>query len=203
MSEPHDNLLPDIEPAHIRAVFFDLDGTLLPMDLDEFIQSYFGAIGAYVKGQGLDVDAFSAGFARGMRKMAHHDPAITNWQAFWNEFFQWADAEAYDWQTILLRFYSEEFPLVGKDVVPNPASARVVQLLVEKGYPVVLATMPYFPLPAVEERLGAPVLWKEVLWDGLLGSPDSFGTMWWSFPPATRSMPTPWSFRVRSMPMKR
>ena len=30
---------------------------------------------------------------------------------------------------------------------------------------------------AVEERLGAPVLWKEVLWDGLLGSPDSFGTM--------------------------
>ena len=86
--------------------------------------------------------------------MAHHDPAITNCQAFWNEFFQWADAEAYDWQTILLRFYSEEFPLVGKDVVPNPASARVVQLLVEKGYPVVLATMPYFPLPAVGERLG-------------------------------------------------
>ena len=154
MSEPHDSLLPDIEPAHIRAVFFDLDGTLLPMDLDEFIQSYFCAIGAYVDGQGLDVDAFSAGFARGMRKMAHHDPAITNCQAFWNEFFQWADAEAYDWQTILLRFYSEEFPLVGKDVVPNPASARVVQLLVEKGYPVVLATMPYFPLPAVEERLG-------------------------------------------------
>ena len=30
---------------------------------------------------------------------------------------------------------------------------------------------------AVEERLGAPVLWKEVLWDGLLGSPDSFRTM--------------------------
>ena len=29
----------------------------------------------------------------------------------------------------------------------------------------------------VEARLGAPVLWREVLWDGLLGSPDSFGTM--------------------------
>ena len=30
---------------------------------------------------------------------------------------------------------------------------------------------------AVESRLGASVLWREVLWDGLLGSPDSFGTM--------------------------
>jgi len=29
----------------------------------------------------------------------------------------------------------------------------------------------------VEALLGAPVLWREVLWDGLLGSPDSFGTM--------------------------
>ena len=29
----------------------------------------------------------------------------------------------------------------------------------------------------VEARLGAPAVWKEVLWDGLLGSPDSFGTM--------------------------
>ena len=30
---------------------------------------------------------------------------------------------------------------------------------------------------SVESCLGAPVLWKEVLWDGLLGSPDSFGTL--------------------------
>ena len=30
---------------------------------------------------------------------------------------------------------------------------------------------------SVESRLGAPVLWREVLWDGLLGSPDSFRTM--------------------------
>ena len=29
----------------------------------------------------------------------------------------------------------------------------------------------------VEARAGAPVVWREVLWDDLLGSPDSFGTM--------------------------
>ena len=29
----------------------------------------------------------------------------------------------------------------------------------------------------VEARTGAPVVWREVLWDDLLGSPDSFGTM--------------------------
>ena len=30
---------------------------------------------------------------------------------------------------------------------------------------------------SVEARLGAKTVWKEVLWDGLLGSPDSFGTL--------------------------
>ena len=29
----------------------------------------------------------------------------------------------------------------------------------------------------VESRLGATTVWKEVLWDDLLGSPDSFGTL--------------------------
>ena len=31
-----------------RAIFFDLDGTLLPLDVDEFMRDYFAALGAYV-----------------------------------------------------------------------------------------------------------------------------------------------------------
>lgn len=147
-------LAPAIDPSRTRAVLFDLDGTLLPMDLDAFIASYFGAIGVYVRDKGFDVNAFSAAFAQGMKTMAHHDPSITNCQAFWDEFFRTVDSDACDWQNELMKFYTERFPQVGKDVVPNPASARALETLAAKGYPLVLATMPYFPLVAVEERLG-------------------------------------------------
>ena len=41
-----------VNPASYRAVFFDLDGTLLPMDLDEFMNAYFKAIGSFVARKG-------------------------------------------------------------------------------------------------------------------------------------------------------
>ena len=145
--------MPTVDPSRIRAVFFDLDGTLLPMDLDEFLGSYFKAIGEFVAARSADLAGFSTGFAQGMKAMAHHEPNITNCQAFWDEFFRHADASSCDWQSLLTEFYTREFPKVGKNVVPNPACARVLDAFAAKGYPLVLATMPYFPPVAVEGRL--------------------------------------------------
>ena len=148
-----DPRMPDVDPSSIRAVFFDLDGTLLPMDLDEFLNAYFKAIGTYVHQLGYDTASFSAGFSRGLKAMGHHDPSITNAQAFWGEFFECVSGDQQDWSDVILRFYTQEFPKLGADVVPNPACAHVVNVLASKGYPLVLATMPYFPLPAVLSRL--------------------------------------------------
>ena len=146
-------LMPSVDPSSIRAVFFDLDGTLLPMDLDEFLKSYFKAIGEFVMRSGLDVAGFSAGFSQGMKAMAHHAPDITNCQAFWDEFFRHADAGSCDWMGMLTEFYAHDFRKVGANVVPNPACTRVLDAFAAKGYPLVLATMPYFPPVAVENRL--------------------------------------------------
>ena len=151
-------IMPDVDPAKIRAVFFDLDGTLLPMDLDEFLKNYFAAIGAYVAEKGLDVQAFSVGFSQGTKVMGHHGPEQTNCEAFWEEFFKHVDKDSADWEGVLDDFYGSVFPTVGAQVSANPASARAVNVLVEKGYPVVLATMPYFPLIAVLTRLN----WADV-----------------------------------------
>lgn len=40
-------------PAY-DAVFFDLDGTLLPMELDEFLSKYFTLLGSYSAACGFD-----------------------------------------------------------------------------------------------------------------------------------------------------
>lgn len=136
-----------------RAIFFDLDGTLLPMELDEFLGAYFEAIAAFVARRGLDAASFSAGLKAGIGAMADHDDERTNFDAFWEAFFQHADRDAADWEELLTGFYERDFGSIGADVVPNPAAARAIETLAAKGYPLVLATMPMFPRRAVEWRL--------------------------------------------------
>ncbi len=140
-------------PRSYRAVFFDLDGTLLPMELEEFLGPYFKSIAAFVGKHGLDMQSFSAGLKAGTGAMASHDGSVTNSQAYWDEFFRHVDRDAVEWESLLSGYYEDDFSLIGKDVKPNPAAARAVETLASKGYTLALTTMPMFPRRAVEWRL--------------------------------------------------
>lgn len=139
-----------------RAVFFDLDGTLLPMDVDAFMKNYFQRLGAFVARRGIAPEDFKAGMKEGIAAMATVDDDSLNADAFWPRFLAHVDPQgegAIDWKSEVAKFYEEEFGQIGADVEPNPAAARAINALVEKGYPLVLATMPLFPRRAVEWRL--------------------------------------------------
>ena len=60
-----------------KAVFFDLDGTLLPIDMDAFLKNYFNDIAAFVQARGHDpkqfIDALSAGERRPERRLCGED----------------------------------------------------------------------------------------------------------------------------------
>lgn len=162
-----------------RAIFFDLDGTLLPMELDEFLGAYFEAIANFVATHGLDASSFSAGLKAGIKAMAAHDDGRTNFDAYWEAFFSHADRDAADWEELLAGFYERDFGAIGAGVVPNPAAARAIETLAAKGYPLVLATMPMFPRRAVEWRLA---------WAGI--DPSRFGRIT-SFENSTSVKPKP------------
>lgn len=136
-----------------RAVFFDLDGTLLPMDVEEFMEAYMAKLGAYVAAHGADPHAFGAGMKAGIKAMARHSGDVTNEQAFFEAFYSCVDKDAVDWTALFEDFYENHFPSIGEVVAANPAAARAVKALAEKGYTLVLTTMPMFPLTAVRSRL--------------------------------------------------
>lgn len=140
-------------PCPYRAIFFDLDGTLLPMELEDFLGSYFSSIASFVAAQGLDVTSFSAGLHAGIEAMGSHGDGRTNFDVYWDAFFRHADAHAADWSRLFAGYYEHDFNLIGKGVIPNPAAARAIETLFAKGYTLVLATMPMFPRRAVEHRL--------------------------------------------------
>lgn len=145
-----------------RAICFDLDGTLLPMDIDEFLHAYFSRIVTFAGKCGLDAQLFAQALKQGIHAMAHHDDNALNSEAFWSTFEQIYCEGMPEDQTeettkraheIADDFYENEFGHIGDGFVPNPASARIVAALTEKGYPLALTTMPMFPRRAVEHRL--------------------------------------------------
>lgn len=139
-----------------RAVCFDLDGTLLPMDIEEFMKVYFERIAAYAHGCGLDPGRFLDALKQGVRAMAQNEGARVNMDVFWDVFpdVYGRDAlAAIDVVDVCNRFYAEDFGHIGDGFEPDPDVARAVDALACKGYPLVLTTMPMFPLRAVEHRL--------------------------------------------------
>lgn len=136
-----------------RAVCFDLDGTLLPMDLDEFLSSYYRALGTYAAAHGFNSAEVLRGVDAGVRAMLTHEDGRTNYEAFWEAFRSCMEQPNLDWEALFNQFYAEDFGTLGANVVPNPAAARAIETLRAKGYPLVLTTMPLFPPRAVEWRL--------------------------------------------------
>lgn len=147
-----DNLPAPADRAY-RAVCFDLDGTLLPMDIDEFLRNYFQALGAFAASRGLNVAELLPAVKSAVGRMATHKDRRLNAEVFWERFYELVDPKAADWEAFFEDFYEHEFGKLGDGFQADLHAAAAVNTLVAKGYPLVLTTMPLFPRNAVEWRL--------------------------------------------------
>jgi len=137
----------------INTVLFDLDGTLLPFDQDEFILGYFSRLAAKIIPMGFDKDAFIKAIKAGMGAMIGNDGTKTNEEAFWEVFEGGLNVKREQLLDMFLEFYKNEFDEV-KEIVPERISRReLIDNLKSRGYTLVLATNPLFPIEAVATRL--------------------------------------------------
>lgn len=153
-----DNLAP---ARSYRAICFDLDGTLLPMDIDVFMNEYFQRIAKFAGERGLDAELFMKALKSGTKAMVMNESDEVEKDVFWSEFARVYDEDHLagaqmtldDVKDIADDFYKDDFRNIGDGFEPNPLVAKTVDLLIKKGYPLVLTTMPMFPLAAVCHRL--------------------------------------------------
>lgn len=137
----------------ITTVLFDLDGTLLPFDQDEFIHSYFKRLAIKLIPMGFEKDALIKAIWTGMEAMIHNDGTKTNEVAFWEVFEGLLQTKRELLEDVFLDFYQNEFDAV-KEVVKDGIDRRyIIEKLKSKGYQLVLATNPVFPKEAVATRL--------------------------------------------------
>jgi FMN phosphatase YigB (HAD superfamily) len=62
----------------IKAVLFDLDGTLLPMDMDKFVKLYFGALVEKFTPCGYEAEDFVNSAWKGINAMRNNDGKVIN-----------------------------------------------------------------------------------------------------------------------------
>lgn len=137
-----------------KAVFFDLDGTLLPIDMDAFLKNYFNDIAAFVQARGHDPKQFIDALSAGVKSMLTKQGGL-NSERFWETFTSrmGGDSSA-EYEKMMDEYYATCFDgLSAMATNVDPNAAYVVKTLKEKGYPLYLTTMPLFPRIAVEKRL--------------------------------------------------
>lgn len=137
----------------VRYILFDLDGTLLPMDQDHFIRTYFGALSSYMEPHGFAPQRFIETIWHGTGAMFKNDGTKTNEDVFWQTFTAAYGTDARQHEPILDTFYHTHFPKVQSSCGYDPKAPETVRKLKEMGFELVLATQPIFPSIATETRM--------------------------------------------------
>lgn len=138
----------------MRAVLFDLDGTLVFHDQAKFLSEYFKSISTFVAKRNeiepsLFVDAVR--YASGV--VIANDGHQVNKAVFWEKFFEYIGK--YDESLIEIsdEYYVTEFKNLRRFTTPNPFAKAAVELARKNEKKVVLATNPLFPMTAQVERI--------------------------------------------------
>ena len=138
-----------------QGIFFDLDGTLLPMDNDAFTKGYFRLLCKAVAHLGYTPETMVPTRWQGVAAMVKNDGSRTNYDIFWEYFSKAFGQECYQHVPTFDAFYTDEngYHKAKALTAPSPLSAEVVRSAREKAACVVLATNPFFPRVAVESRM--------------------------------------------------
>ena len=137
----------------IKAVLFDLDGTLLTMDQDEFVKTYFGLLAKHLAPRNYEPEKLLKVFWAGVNAMVTNDGSGTNEEAFWKIFVGAYGEDAEKDKDYIGEFYKNEFNKVQAVCGLNKEAKEIITLVKEKGKMPVLATNPLFPHVATENRM--------------------------------------------------
>ena len=147
----------------ISTVLFDLDGTLLPMDNDEFTKGYFKLLVKKLTPYGYEQQELVSAIWTGTAAMVRNDGSHSNYDVFWKAFADTLGERVYETKSVFDDFYENEFNGAKVLCGINGKAAEAVKKLKEQGYRVALASNPIFPMTAQKARME---------WAGI--APDEF-----------------------------
>ena len=137
----------------IKTILFDLDGTLLPMDQEVFVEDYAKRLAITMAAYGYEPKAFGKALWKSVGHVIQNDGSVRNDEKFWEVFSAELGPEIINLEHVFLKFYETEFQKVAKSCGCNPEAKNTITILKEMGFRLVLATNPLFPRIATESRV--------------------------------------------------
>ena len=136
-----------------KAIFFDLDGTLLPMDLNEFMGAYYKELCLSLVKYGLGEEKIMAAMREGVMAMIYNDGSELNCNKFWQQFLKNTGIPEDTIYEETEYFYSHEFHKARAVTGENPLARAAIEAAGLDGRTVVLSTNPLFPYTAQLSRI--------------------------------------------------
>ena len=136
-----------------QAILFDLDGTLLPMELEPFAKIYIAALAKELEPFGLTLESMFKPFWVATKAMMGNTTGKLNADVFWETFSALTSVNREAVEPICDAFYSTGFQAARAATRENPLAKEAVRVAREKADKVVLATNPLFPMQGQATRL--------------------------------------------------
>lgn len=137
----------------MNTILFDLDGTLLPMDHDPFMKSYFTHLAVHLAPLGFQPKEIIKVIMTGFDAVVENDGTMKNADRFWLAVLPLLGDRAPLFAEAIDEFYDVGYQACKQPMMPHPFMATVIQQLKQKGYQLVVATGPVFYEKAIHHRL--------------------------------------------------
>lgn len=133
---------------------FDLDGTMLPMDMEHFIKLYFASLcKRFVPVLGIDADTLVKAVWKGTGAMAKNDNSRTNKDAFWETASAVCRMDLTPYIEQFDDYYLNEFIAAKEATGFTPFAQKSIDYIKQNGGRLIAATNPIFPEAATRRRL--------------------------------------------------
>lgn len=134
----------------MKAILFDLDGTLLPLDEKLFVDIYFTELSKVFSEYNIESNKLVEAIWTATHEIIKNDGKRTNEEAFWEKFKSIINIDLSNVKEVLEKFYANEFfTKLKKCSAENNLAKVAVNLAKKNGRKVVLATNPVFPIDAL------------------------------------------------------
>lgn len=137
----------------MKAILFDLDGTLLPIDIEQFMNLYFYEMYKNFEDI-LDRETLVNHVMKATAIMVKDTSLRTNEEVFMDAYEMLIGSDISDHKARWDKFYAGSYKNVQASSKTSAEMIEAVSLLKVKGYQLVLVTNPLFPEYAITQRIG-------------------------------------------------
>ena len=137
----------------LKAVFFDLDGTLLPLKEMKFARLYFKTLYKKVSFLGIKKLSLYKALYKGALGVINNNGEQTNEKLFWDIVTNYLGKDILNHMDLLNDYYLNEYKKCLKASKKRPESKKIVEFCKVLGLKTVLSTNPVFPKAAVINRM--------------------------------------------------